>query len=99
MTKIVDVKGHEIFNRFSFETSNVAERVQLLNFAIEIRVQELLKKIDPKFVTSANVVNRRLNIPLKCKQDLDQMLEDQTLKDAARHQQLDAIQTSIFGQL
>lgn len=95
MTKIVDVKGQEILSRFVGKECDLDQRVQFLEVAIECRVQALLKQIDPTHVTSANVVNKRLNIPLKCHNDLEQLKLRNRLSLGA----LERIQNQLFGQL
>lgn len=95
MSKIVSSNHQEIFNQFASKNFSLDQRVQFLELAIECRVKALLKLIDPKHVVSATVVNKRLNSPLACRHDLEQLKSTQTLS----HDALDHIQQQLFGQL
>lgn len=95
MSKIVNLKGQEIFNQLAGKEWRIAQQCQFLEIAIECRVRALINQIDPKHVTSATVINRRLVVPLNCQKDLEQLKITNTLSFDA----LDRIQTQLFNQL
>lgn len=95
MSKIVNLKGQEIFNQFTGNDWRIADQCQSLEISIESRVRALIKQIDPKHVTSATVINRRLVVPLNCQKELKQLKLTNTLSFDA----LDRIQIQLFGQL
>ena len=99
MSRIVNVKGQEIFNRFAFDAWSTERKLDFLEMAIELRVKHLLEQIDPQFIASANVVNRRLKLPLQCQQELALLKESHELGSSEFRQELLRIEALFFGAL
>lgn len=99
MTKIVDVDGRKLYCNFDFESWSIEERIRFLEMAIEKRVNTLLAKIDPRFITSATVVNRRLVIPLKCQDKLNKLKEDSDHETVEFKLKFKEIEDEFFGAL
>src|SRR5690554_4378897 len=99
MSRIVNVKGQEIFNRFAFDSWSTKKKLDFLEMSIELRVKHLLEQIDPQFIASANVVNRRLKLPLQYQQELTLLKETHELSSSEFRQELLRIEALFFGAL
>lgn len=99
MTKIVNRDGREKYCNFDFENWAMEKRIRFLEMAIEKRVKTLLEKINPRFVSSATVVNRRLRIPLNCQDKLDNLKENSNLESVEFKLKLKEIEDEFFGAL
>lgn len=99
MSRIVNVKGQEVFKRFEFDAWSTEQKLDFLERAIELRIKHLLEQIDPQFITSANVVNRRLKLPLQCQQELEVLKETFERGALEFRQELYRIEALFFGAL
>ena len=99
MSRIVNVKGQEVFNRFAFDSWSTEKKLDFLEMAIELRVKYLLERINPQFIASANVVNRRLKLTLQCQQELTSLKEIDELSSSEFRQELLRIEALFFGAL
>lgn len=99
MFGFADDKGKELAAQLDFESWSVEEQVLFLELVIEKRVKSLLAQKDSRFLTSINVVNRRLAIPLQCQEDLEQLKKSSDWTTGDFKEELDKIELSLFGAL
>lgn len=99
IVKIVDSNDREHFNQFDFEKWSNKQLSAFLETAIEMRVKELLKKMDNRFTASISAINRRLKIPLTCQKELEALNKTEDLNDAKYREQLNQVITDFFGPL
>lgn len=99
MTKIVNLKGDELFQRFNFEERSIADQLAFLEQAIELRVNYLVAHIDPKFPVSVNVIHRRLKPAYQAQEDLDLAKAIYPLNSPAFAKKLAKIQADFWGKL
>lgn len=99
MSGIVNLKGKELYDQFDFKEWSVEKRVLFLEMAIEKRVKCLLAQQDKRFLTSINVVNRRLNIPLQCQNDIELLKKSNDWSTKDFKEKLDKIERAFFGAL
>lgn len=99
MTKIVNLEGDVLFQRFNFEERSLADQLAFLEQAIELRVNYLVALIDPKFPVSVNVVHRRLKPVYQTQQDLDAAKAIYPLDSPEFAEEFAKIQTDFWGRL
>lgn len=49
---------------------SIESRLEFLEMSVEVRIHCLRKLIDPRFITSFNVVQCRLKLALQCQKDI-----------------------------
>ncbi|MCR8968466.1 hypothetical protein [Facklamia sp. 7083-14-GEN3] len=99
MSKMINQHGKELFNHYDFEAWSIEERLEFLQATIEMRIKQLRKKINPRFLTSANVVNRRLKLPLQCYQEIKSLKENKSLDSKELLKSIEKIESQFFGAL
>lgn len=99
MTRMVNVKGEYLFEKYEFDHLSIEERVKFLEMSIEMRVQQLLSHIDPAILTTATVINRRLKLPLSCQVELTALKNQYTFDHPIFKEKFLSIEKKFFGAL
>lgn len=74
-------------------------RLEFLEMSVEVRIHCLRKLIDPRFITSFNVVQRRLKLPLQCQKDIVALKECYEFESDEFKQKLGRIESVFYGAL
>lgn len=77
----------------------VNKQILFLEIAIEKRIKALHAQKDGRFLTSINVVNRRLESPFKCREDLNYLKKSSDWTTLDFKEELDKIEFALFGAL
>lgn len=86
-------------SHIAIDTWSNERRLEFLEAAIELREKHLRERIDPRFITSFNVVNSRLDLPRQCRKDIQALIDTHPIHSDAFKKGLLKIESALFGNI
>lgn len=83
----------------NFDAWSNESRLEFLELSVGVRVHHLRKLIDPRFITSFNVVQRRLKLPLHCQKKIVALKASHAIESDEFTQELKKIESAFYGAL
>ncbi|MGX7107965.1 hypothetical protein [Facklamia miroungae] len=104
MPEVANMHEKDSINQYYFENGSNEQNLDFFHAAIVMQINYLVKKIDPRFLTSATVINQRLKLPIECHYEigiLDQknIVPDHLLKNIKDHISLLCYSGSVIKQI